>query len=445
MLDHRALLAEARERTLALIAPVSDADLHRVHTPLLSPLVWDLGHIAAYEDLWVGRRLGGLELLRGDLAGVYDASETPRARRGELPMLRGEEVLAYMVAVRERTREVLDRAVAGLGGPSEAAFVAELVCQHEHQHNETMLQALAYARPGVYRPARREGPVARAEGPATVEVEAGPFCMGAGDSGFSYDNERPAWEATTDGFAIDRTPVSNAAYAEFVADGGYERPQLWLQRGWRWRCAAGVERPLYWTADGGERRFERTEPLDPELPVMHVSWYEADAFARWREARLPSEAEWEKAASWDATVQGGRALPWEGPPASGAADPEPAARWAWEAERDELDARANLDQLRMGPSACGSFPAGTSPAGALQMLGDCWEWTASPLTGYPGFRAHPYPEYSEVFFGGDHRVLRGGSWATRARVARTTFRNWDLPQRRQIFAGFRCVVDLEAG
>jgi iron(II)-dependent oxidoreductase len=170
------------------------------------------------------------------------------------------------------------------------------------------------------------------------------------------------------------------------------------------------------------REFERTGPLDPDLPVMHVSWYEADAYARWRGVRLPTEAEWEKAASWDAEAGRKRRHPW--------------------GEEQATEELANLEQVAFGPAPAGAYPEGAAPCSALGMEGDHWEWTASAFGGYPGFQAFPYREYSEVFFGGDYKVLRGGSWATRARVARTTFRNWDHPQRRQIFAGFRCARDV---
>ena len=441
-------LAEARERTLALVAPVAPDDLDRVHSPLMSPLVWDLGHIAAFEDLWLCVRAGGLEPLRPDLMAVYDASETPRAERGVIPYLRLDDALEYMEQVRERALEVLAGADLSPGSDRLNAngFVWDLLIQHEHQPNETMLQTLQLAEAGSFDPAAvagnriagtttghggpipaessprsahdaaagRAGPIPAAMSPESahdewalaasaaprdaVAVTAGGFEIGDAGKGFAYDNERPRHDVELAAFAIDRSPVTNAAYAEFVADGGYERRDLWTGAGWAWRERESAERPLYWTADGRERRFDRVEPLDGRLPVMHVSWFEADAYARWAGGRLPTEAEWEKAA----TLIGG-------------------------------DRRGNIDQLDFGPGPAGPF------------VGDCWEWTASELTGYPGFRAFPYPEYSEVFFGSGYRVLRGASWATRPSVARATFRNWDHPQRRQIFSGFRCAYDVTTG
>ena len=410
------MLAEARRRTLTLIADVSDDDLDRVHDPLMSPLVWDLGHIAAFEDLWLAQRTGGLTSLRPDLLEVYDADETPRAQRGDVPYLRRDEALEFLAAVRARSLDVLDR--ADRIGP-----VWEMVVQHEHQHNETMLQTLQLAEPGVYAPERRSHPPGGSGGDS-VRVDAGPFPMGDPGAAFAYDNERPQHVVDVPAFEIDRTAVTNAAYRAFVEDGGYGRRELWSRDGWAWRQAHGVDRPLYWTEGGRVRSFDRLDALNPELPVMHVSWYEADAYARWRGARLPTEVEWEKAASWDEVAGEKRRFPWGDDP------PGPS--------------RVNLDQLGFGAAPVGAFPEGASAYGVLGMVGDCWEWTASDFDGYPGFRAYPYREYSEVFFGGDYKVLRGASWAARPSVARATFRNWDHPQRRQLFAGFRCATDAQA-
>lgn len=420
---YRDALAEGRARTLALVEPVSNADLDRVHDPLMSPLVWDLGHIAAFEDLWLGQRAGGLEPLRSELAAVYDASESPREERGDIPYLRRDDAIAFMKAVRERSLAVLDRVDLSSGSDRLNAngFVWEMLVRHEHQHNETMLQTLQLARPGTYSPAPRPIHAVQHQTEGAVEIGNGPFEMGEDGTGFAYDNERPRHTVDLPAYAIDRSPVTNGEYAGFVADGGYSRRDLWSAEGWKWRTFEHVERPLYWSADGSERRFERIAPIDPDQPVMHVSWFEADAFARWAGARLPTEAEWEKAATWDPRRSRSRPYP-----------------WGYEPPGTEL---ANLDQTAYGPERVGSLE-GVSPEGVGGLIGDCWEWTASDFGGYPGFKPFPYPQYSQVFFGLGLRVLRGGSWATRPGVARSTFRNWDLPQRRQIFSGFRCVREL---
>ncbi len=395
--DFGELLAEARARTLALIDGVGEHDLNRVHHPLNSPLVWDLGHIAAFEELWLSRK-AGLEPLHPELAKVYDASESPRSQRGELPYLRLQEVVSFLDGVRERTLSVLHRS---------DPFLVELVLQHEHQHGETMLQTLQLAEPGTYAPDRSPDWEGVVTSPPRVKIAAGSFLMGDPGRVFAYDNERPRHEVELPAFEIDSRPVSNAGFAEFVEDGGYRWKEVWDPEGWAWVRRRGLERPRYWTEHGEERRFERLEPLDPHLPVMHVSWYEADAFARWAGRRLPSEAEWERAASGT--------------------------------ER----ARANLDQLAFGPAPVGAYPAGASAYGVEQLMGDVWEWTSSDFTPWPGFRPMLYADYSAPFFGGDYKVLRGGSWAVGASILRPSFRNWDHPIRRQVFSGFRLAWSVD--
>jgi gamma-glutamyl hercynylcysteine S-oxide synthase len=329
----------------------------------------------------------------GELGSFYDAIENPRKVRNELPILRGEELRSYMDEVRARTLDVLETVrLTDAGDPLiEDGFLYEMLIAHEHQHNETMLQLLQMV--DGYEPARIDGTVAGepvGDGPEMVRVEAGAHEIGAADEGFAYDNERPRHTVELAAFEIDRTPVTNAAFAEFVADTGSDPPMYWGREGDGWVTTT----------------FGRRTPLAPAKPVIHVSWHQAEAFARWAGKRLPTEAEWEAAAAG--------------------------------VDRD----RANLDHLGFGCAPAGAYADAPADCGAVQMLGDVWEWTSSDFTGYEGFSAFPYPEYSEVFFRGDHKVLRGGAWATRREVIRTSFRNWDLPERSQIFSGLRCVKEL---
>ena len=412
-------LEETRDRTLALVASVSDEDLERVHSKLMSPLVWDLGHIAAFEDLWLVHRFGKRPLLREDLAEIYDAFETPRAHRGDLEFLRPDAARQYLADVRGETLAVIDEmGTAGLH---------EMVLGHEQQHNETMLQTLQLARLSGYRPPARlvlpDAPFPRATGLELVEIAAGECTIGAPlDRRFSYDNERPRHRTDVREYRIGLTPITNATYLTFVEGGGYQRREWWTDEGWAWKEEFDIKRPGAWTADhSAEWRLGELAPLDPHRPVVHVSWFEADAFARAHGVRLPTEAEWEKAATWDQETGAARTYPWGDDP------PRPGVH-------------ANVDQLGWAPAPAGAYPHGSSPSGCRGMLGDVWEWTSSRFDGYPGFHAYPYPEYSEIFFGPDHRVLRGASWATRGRVASPTFRNWDYPTRRQIFSGFRIAA-----
>jgi iron(II)-dependent oxidoreductase len=352
-------LAAVRERTLELVSALSEADLEKVHSPIMSPLVWDLGHIAAYEDLWIVHRHGGRELLRSDLAALYDAFETPRSVRGDIEILRPGPARDYLAEVRERTIGTLSEQ-----GPGDGT-ICEMVLRHELQHTETMRQTMAIA--GLL--SAGEGELEPLPGGEEwLQVPGGEFEMGAGQGGFAYDNERPRHSKQLDAFQIARRPVSNASWMHFSEGGGYERREWWSHEGWAWKEEYDIG------------HHPGVAAGHPDAPVCHVSWFEADAFARANGARLPSEQEWERAATWT-----------------------------------------------QGPS--------------LEGVGAIWEWTGSHFLPYPGFRAHPYREYSEVFFGERYRVLRGGSWATHPRVATLTFRNWDLPERRQIFSGLRLARD----
>jgi iron(II)-dependent oxidoreductase len=415
-------LAEARERTLALVASVSDDDLERVHSPLMSPLVWDLGHIAAFEDLWLVHRYGERPLLHEDLTSVYDAFETPRAHRGDLPFLRPAEARDYLEEVRARALDVGDERGVGDG------IIHEMVLRHEQQHGETMLQALQLAKlPGYRLDPPRNGHVNMGQthtGLEFVEIPGGEVTIGAPRTGFAYDNERPCHRTDVRGYLLASAPVTNASYLTFVEGGGYQRREWWSDEGWAWKEDYDISRPGCWTADhAAEWRLGTLEPLHPEAPVVHISWFEADAFARANGARLPTELEWEKAATWDQEED--RSLP-----------------YPWGERRPMPGRHANVDQLAGGTTAVGSHPAGASSHGVEDLIGNVWEWTSSAFRGYPGFVPYPYREYSEVFFGETYRVLRGGSWATRARVVTPTFRNWDFPERRQIFAGVRLARDL---
>ncbi len=424
-------LERVRQRTLDLLDPFDDTQLRAQHSPLMSPLVWDLAHVGNFEDQWLVRALGGTGVgpHHDDL---YDAFRHPRPDRPALPLLGPAEARRYLAEVRDGA---LERLAARTGDDDPLlidAFVHRMVVQHEHQHDETMLATIALMGPAgaaggiggiATAPVETPPPAVR---PRQVLVPAGSFSMGTDLDPWAYDNERPSRTVDVDAFWIDATPVSNQAYLEFVEAGGYDDPRWWSEAGWAWCRAEGAVSPLFWSGRGSDRTVERFgRPLDLAAvalqPVQHVSWYEADAYARWAGRRLPTEAEWEKAASWDPALGRKRRYPW--------------------GDDDPNDLRANLGQRRDGPADVGTKPAGASPYGAEQMVGDVWEWTSSDFTGHPGFRAFPYAEYSEVFFGDGHKVLRGGSWATDPVAVRCTFRNWDLPVRRQIFSGFRCAAD----
>jgi iron(II)-dependent oxidoreductase len=303
-----------------------------------------------------------------------------------------------------------------------------MILQHEQQHDETMAAThqLRTGPPVLRAPA--PPPAVPVTGPAEILVPGGPFTMGTDTEPWALDNERPAHAVDVGAFWIDTFPVTNGQYARFCDDGGYDDPRWWSREGWAHRTSAGLTAPQFWVRDDGlwwRTRFGVQEPVPAAEPVQHVCWYEADAYARWSGRRLPSEAEWEKAARHDPASGRSRRYPW------GDADPGPD--------------HANLGQRHLQPAPVGAYPDGASPLGVQQLIGDVWEWTSSAFSGYAGFAAFPYREYSEVFFGPSHRVLRGGSWATDRLACRGTFRNWDYPVRRQIFAGFRTARDATPG
>jgi gamma-glutamyl hercynylcysteine S-oxide synthase len=417
-------LTAARERTL-LLTDHDEPELLRQHTPLLSPLVWDLAHIGQQEDLWLLRRgdAGRPGLLPADVEALYDAFTHPRAVRARLPLLPPVEARVFCGEVRGRVLDRLDR----WGGPGDDTvdpFDVAMVVSHEQQHDETMLQALNLRSgppllgAGAPLPPGRPGVAG-----SSVLVPGGEFVLGvdAADEPFSLDNERPAHVVDVPAFRIGRVPVTNAEYAAFVADGGYAQPRWWSERGWADRAEAGLERPQFWGTDGTRTRFGVVEELPPDEPVQHVTYFEAEAYAAWAGARLPTEVEWEKAAVWDPGTGRRRRFPW------GSAEPGPAL--------------ANLGGSALRPAPVGAYPAGASAYGAEQLMGDVWEWTTSSFAPWPGFRPMLYAAYSAPFFGGDYRVLRGGSWAVGASILRPSFRNWDHPFRRQVFSGFRLAWD----
>ena len=418
-------LEAARRRTL-LLTDIDEPELLRQHSPLMSPLVWDLAHIGQQEDLWLlrggdPRRPG---LLPPAVEVLYDAFTHPRAVRARLPLLPPVEARAYVGEVRGRVLDRLDR-WGGRGDDTLDPFDVAMVVSHEAQHGETMLQALGL----------RTGPPLLGEGTplppgrpgvagTSVAVPGGPFVLGvdAADEPFALDNERPAHVVDVPAFRIGRVPVTNAEYAAFVADGGYDTPRWWSARGWAHRQEAGLTAPRNWSPDGTVRtRFGLLEEVPPDEPVQHVTFFEAEAYAAWAGARLPTEAEWEKAAVWDPASGARRRWPW------GSADPTPAL--------------ANLGGTALRPAPVGAYPAGASPCGAEQMIGDVWEWTSSGFTAWPGFTPMLYADYSAPFFGGDYKVLRGGAWSVQPSILRPSFRNWDHPVRRQVFSGLRLAWD----
>ena len=414
-------LTRARQRTLRLVE-FDDDELRRQYHPLMSPLVWDLAHIGQQEEFWLlrGGHLDKPGLLPPGVDSLYDAFVHPRASRVDLPLLTPTEAHRYLNTVRAKAFDALDTLTE-----DDPAFAFGLVVSHENQHGETMLQALNLRSGTPLLDSRGRLPAGRVGvAGSSVLVPAGPFVLGvdAATEPFSLDNERPSHVVDLPAFRIGRVPVTNAEWHAFIDDAGYRRPELWSERGWEHRQQADLTAPQFWNTDGTRTRFGHVETVPDDEPVQHVTYFEAEAYAAWAGARLPTEIEWEKACAWDPHTNTRRRYPWGAQPAS--------------------PHYANLGGDALRPAPVGAYPQGASAYGAEQMLGDVWEWTTSPIRPWPGFTPMIYDRYSEPFFDGDYRVLRGGSWAVAPDIMRPSFRNWDHPIRRQIFSGVRLAWDV---
>jgi iron(II)-dependent oxidoreductase len=423
---------DARQRTLDLIADLSDEQLLGPTLSIVNPLRWEIGHVAWFQERWVLRQGGKQPSIRPDADSLYDSAGIPHDVRWDLHLPSRHDTLAYMQAVQDA---VLERLHKGL--TPELCYFVLLTVFHEDMHGEAFTytrQTLGYPapclnpRPAGFIPAGAEG------GPlwGNVEIPGGTFLLGAtSDEPFVFDNEKWAHPVKIEQFAIARTAVTQTEFRVFVEERGYQREQFWSPAGWQWRQSVGAEHPVYWRRGGNswERRdFDRWLPLEPHRPIIHVNWYEADAYCRWAGRRLPTEAEWELAA-------GGEPLTPAPLPQGERGTMGRKRRFPW-GESFPTAELANLDSKALGCIDVGSLPAGDSSFGCRQMIGNVWEWTASDFQPYPGFVPDPYKEYSQPWFG-THKVLRGGCWATRARLLRNTWRNFYTSERRDIWAGFR--------
>jgi len=419
--DLAAAVEDARSHTLALIADLTDEQLLGERLSIVNPLRWEAGHVAWFQERWVLRHALGQPPLHAQGDALYDSSTVPHDTRWDLPLLSREETVRYLAEVRDRVLSASKRL------PARAEYFLRLSIAHEDMHDEAFMitrQTLAYPRPALAADAPRAAPVGSLEGDA--RIPGGVFLLGAveGAEPFIHDNEKWAHPVEVPPFEMARAAVTQAQFAEFVDAGGYRRESHWSEEGWAWRCSVGAEHPVYWRrASGGwERRdFDRWVSLEPYKAVIHVNWYEAEAYCRFAGRRLPTEPEWEMAASAALDRNGSlsadrRKFPW------GSETPRPSL--------------ANLDAVHLGCIDVGALPEGDSAFGCRQMIGNVWEWTQSAFLPYPGFSADPYQDYSQPWFG-THKVLRGGCWATRGRLLRNTWRNFYTPDRRDVFAGFR--------
>lgn len=443
-------LRDARRHTLALVADLDAEQLLGPRLDIVNPLLWEIGHVAWFQERWIRRHLRGRPSLLEEVDRLYDSMAVPHDTRWDLQLVGRERILRYMERTLEDTLEHLP------DEPSpEEREVHLLALFHEDMHVEAFCytrQTLGYPAPDpeIFRTPHEAGIEAAEEAAADaaadsaddptgdVAFDGGTFLLGA-DPGepFVFDNEQWAHEVEVAPFAMARSAVTQGEFADFVDDGGYERPELWSAAGTVWLHETGATRPAYWSHGGaaggvrpwGRRAYDRMVDLEPDLPMVHVCWFEAEAYCRWAGRRLPTEAEWEFAASLGAS----RDATQSDPGAAKRRHPwgeEPPGTW-----RANFDG-AFLDGSGAGRVAAASLPAGDTPSGLRQMFGNVWEWTATDFGPYPGFEPGLYEDYSKPWFG-DHKVLRGGSWATRSRMMRNTLRNFYRPDRRDVWAGFR--------
>ncbi len=424
-----AALQDARTRTLGVVGDLTEEQLLGPRLAIVNPPRWEYGHVGWFHERWAARHLRGLASLRADGDTLYDSATVPQDTRWDLPLPSWLETQDY-------AQTILDRLLRRLGAAHEPnadeAYFHQLIVFHEDMHGEAFIytrQTHGYAPPPFLQGAT--SPPQPSDGAAgDAAVPGGTFWVGAPpDGGFVFDNEKWAHPVALAPFRIARTAVTNAEFAAFVADGGYRRRALWSAPGWAWRESVVANHPDYWRPAAGARFemrvYDAWRPLAEDHPVLHVCWYEADAYCRWAGRRLPTEAEWEAAAA--------------GLPAADSDGLAPTKRrYPW-GDAPPTAAHANLDGTYGGTASVEAFPAGDSVFGCRQMLGNVWEWTATDFGPYPGFVTDPYNEYSVPWFG-THKVLRGGCWATRARLVRNTWRNFYTPDRRDVFAGFRTCV-----
>ncbi|HEY6462545.1 MAG TPA: selenoneine synthase SenA [Polyangiaceae bacterium] len=418
-MDVREELRDARARTLELVSDLDDTQWKGPRLAIVNPMLWEVGHLGWFQEHWTLRR-GGAPPLRAGVDALYDSARVAHDTRWELPLPSRAETLAYLADVLARSLDAFR---------PEQPYFHLLALFHEDMHGEALTytrQTLAYPSP---RFANRAMPPAPEAGPlpGDVEVPAARMLLGASPdepapARFVFDNEKWAHAVDVGAFRIARAAVTNEEYARFVDAGGYEDRRFWSDAGRSWRTRTGATCPVYWERAAGGwqvREYDRTEPLRPHHPIIHVSWFEAEAYCAWAGRRLPTEAEWELAASTPAR----RTFPWgEEPPSA---------------------LHANLGGRQGGPVDVACFPEGDSAYGCRQMIGNVWEWTASDFGPFPGFVVDPYREYSEPWFASPHKVLRGGCWATRGRLLRNTWRNFYPPDRRDVLAGFRTVARRE--
>jgi iron(II)-dependent oxidoreductase len=420
-------VVDARQRTFDLVADLTDKQMMGPELSIVNPPLWEIGHHAWFQSRWVLREACGQAPPRDDEDALYDSIAIAHDTRWDLLLPSREETLAYMCEVRDRVLEALSAPDVS----DDVLYHTLYSTLHEDMHTE----AHTYTRQthGYPVPTFTKGvdevhpdPSDSVTGGDAV-VQGGTFLFGSmSDEPFVFDNEKWAHPVELEPFEISRTAVTQAEYLDFVEDGGYVRKEWWGDEGWTWRESESAEQPVYWKKEGSwlRKHFDRWVDLEPALPVIHVNWYEASAYCRWASRRLPTEAEWEAAASTAADGELRESKP----------------RFPW-GDGAPSTHTANLDWGAMGCVDVRALPAGDSGVGCRQMIGNLWEWTSDAFRPFPAFAPDPYVDYSEPWFE-TRKSMRGGCWATRSRMIRTNYRNFQTPDRQDILVGFRtCALN----
>ena len=413
---------DAHDRTLALIQGLNPEQMMGPLLATVNPLRWEIGHVAYFYEYWVLRHHMQQRSIHDDSDSLYDSITIAHDDRWDLPLPTLSKTQDYIQTVLDNIKESLSS-----GDDAKRDYLAQYAVFHHDMHNEAYTytrQTLNYPTPCTGKP---EAQIHNAGGlSGDVKIPGGVFMLGATQQdGFVFDNEKWAHEVEIKPFRIAKAAVSNADYLKFVEADGYSKKQYWDNEGWLWSQTSNLKQPIYWRQgeQGWEiKQFDQWKPMPMNAAIIHVCWFEAQAYCRWAGRRLPTEAEWEIAASVQANSDGKTLSSTK-------------RHFPWGDEPPRAD-QANLDGYALGTVDVGAHAAGDSAFGCRQMIGNVWEWTQDTFGPYPGFEADMYQDYSQPLFG-ITKVLRGGAWTTRARMIRNTWRTYYGADRNDVFAGFR--------
>ena len=414
-----------RERTLEIVQTLEKDDFVVQTAFYTSPPKWHIGHVSWLYEVVMSKTNPNYQFYSKEfseyLNSYYQQFGTPhdKGKRGIASRPTVDQILEYFETINTRVREFINSGV-----DEKAKYLLTMAFHHECQHQELLIYDLQHLLADVYKPVKKiPRPQASQVKQKSISIKGGLYSMGYNGTDYSYDIELPEHKVYLNDYKIDVYPITNGQYLKFIEDGGYENFKFWLSDGWEKVKENNWKAPMYWVKEDQwyVHDFLGKREINPNEPVCHVSFYEAAAYSKWAGKRLPSEAEWEKACCWNEERQEKTIFPW--------GDEEP------------KETQANLLESHFWAQAeIGSYPAGKSPAGCQQMIGDIWEWTSSEFTGYPGFRTG-FDEYNDKWFT-NQKVLRGGSFGTPKMSIRGSYRNFFRLDERWLFSGFRCVEDI---